>query len=369
MQTAATGRRPEEDAAGRPGDERPRGGSRAEWAVRAVLVAAQAATVLMTWRVWEPRTHPPMLPLVHLPDVHAGWPMLASLAVALPWPRIGVPLHTAVLAVAIVADQSRMQPHLLSLATLLWGTTGWAGGRIVARAGLGALWCYAGIHKATSPPYYTTSGAWMLRAVCPGGPAWLGPVVAAAVAGTEIFLGVGCFVPRIRRAAAVAAVPFHLATFSVLAFRLGWDAPVWPWNLALAVAGPAFLMQWRGPGLGGSYASAGVAARVAAVTLLVLPLGYWLGVVDAFLAHCVYADNRPRAYVCTPFSRTELDQLCQRLGVALPPAHRHYAPLFRGIGRPGEWLEIEDPRWVARWFGFSRRTISWQDVADPADTP
>ena len=369
MQTAATATRRPGDDATTPGADPPGGGAWADRAVRLVLVAAQVATVLLTWKVWGPRTHPPMLPLLHLPDVHAGWPMLVSLAVALPWPRVGVPLHTVVLAAAIVADQSRMQPHVLSLATLLWGTTGWPGGRIVARAGLAALWGYAGIHKATSPAYYATSGAWMLRAVWPGGPAWLGPTIAAAVAGTEIFLGLGCFVPRLRRAVALTAVPFHLATVAVLAFRLGWDLPVWPWNLALAAAGPGLLLRWRGPGLGGSFARAGVAARLAAATLLVLPAGYWLGVVDSFLAHCVYADNRPKAYVCTPFSRTDLEGECSRWGVVLPPAHRHYAPFFRGIGRPGEWLEIEDPRWIARCRGFSKRTIRWDDVADPAAAP
>lgn len=331
-------------------------------ALRAILVAAQIATVLVTWRVWGPRSHPPMLPLVDLPTLHAGWPMLASLAVVLGWPRIGVPLHSLVLAAAIVADQSRMQPHVISLATLLWGTTGWPGGLVVARAALAALWTYAGIHKLTSPAYYTVSGGWLLRAVWPDGPVWLAPTLAAAVAATEVFLGCGCFVPRLRKTVAVVAAAFHLAAFAVLAFRLQWDMPVWPWNLALAAAGPGLVMPWRGPGLGVERAAAGRPARIAAIVLLLMPAGYWLGVVDAFLAHCVYADNRPKAYVCTPFSRTDLDGICLRLGVVLPPAHRLYGPFFHGIGRPGEWLEIEDPRWIARQGGFARRKIRWDDL-------
>jgi hypothetical protein len=339
-----------------------------DWLLRAVLVAAQVATVLLTWQVWGPRSHPPMLPLVDLPAVHAGWPMLGSLAVALGWPRVGVPLHSLVLALAIVADQSRMQPHVISLATLLWGTTGRPGGLVVARAALASLWTYAGIHKLTSPTYSTLSGAWLLRAVWPDGPAWLGPTLAAAVAVTEVFLGVGCFVPRLRKVVAPVAVVFHLATFAVLAFRLRWDAPVWPWNLALAAAGPGLVMPWRGLGLGGEWTLAGRPARIAAAVLLLMPAGYWLGVVDAFLAHCVYADNRPKAYVCTPFSRTDLERTCLRLGVVLPPAHRLYGPFFLGIGRPGEWLEIEDPRWIARVRGFARRTIRWNELnaATPA---
>jgi uncharacterized membrane protein YphA (DoxX/SURF4 family) len=351
-----------------PDDARAGPSFRIDFLLRGVLVAAQVATVLLTWRIWEPRSHPPMLPLLDLPAVHAGWPMLASLAVALGWPRVGVPLHSLVLALAIVADQSRMQPHVISLATLLWGTNGRPGGLVVARAALASLWTYAGIHKLTSPAYYTLSGAWLLRAVWPDGPAWLGPTLAAAVAVSEVFLGLGCFAPRLRKTVATVAVVFHLATFAVLAFRLHWDAPVWPWNLALAAAGPGLVMPWRGLGLGGEWTLAGRPSRIAAAVLLLMPAGYWLGVVDAFLAHCVYADNRPKAYVCTPFSRTDLERTCLRLGVVLPPAHRLYGPFFRGIGRPGEWLEIEDPRWIARVRGFARRTIRWDDLnaATPA---
>ena len=334
--------------------------------LRCVFVAAQVATVLLTWRVWEPRSHPPMLPLLDLPAVHAGWPMLASLAVVLRWPRVGVPLHTLLLGLTIVADQSRMQPHVISLATLLWGTVGLPGGLVVARAALVSLWTYAGLHKLTSAAYYTISGAWLLRAIWPDGPTWIGPTLAAAVAGTEVFLGLACFVPRMRKTAAVVAPAFHLATFAVLAFRLQWDAPVWPWNLALAAAGPGLLIPWHGPGLGLEFTLARRPARTAAVALLILPAGYWLGVVDAFLAHCVYADNRPKAYVCTPFSRTDLEDVCRGLGVVLPSAHRLYPPFFRGIGRPGEWLEIEDPRWIARVRGFARRKIRWDDLAEPA---
>lgn len=334
--------------------------------LRCVFVAAQVATVLLTWRVWEARSHPPMLPLLDLPAVHAGWPMLASLAVVLGWPRVGVPLHTLVLGLAIVADQSRMQPHVISLATLLWGTIGLPGGLVVARAALASLWTYAGLHKLTSAAYFTVGGAWMLQAVWPDGPTWTGPTLAAAVAGTELFLGLACFVPRLRKRAAVVATAFHLATFAVLALRLQWDAAVWPWNLALAAAGPGLLGAWHGPGLGAEFALAPRPARSVAIALLLLPAGYWLGVVDAFLAHCVYADNRPQAAVCTPFSRTDLEDVCWRLGVVLPPAHRLYAPFFRGIGRPGEWLEIEDPRWIARVRGFARRKIRWDDLAEPA---
>lgn len=333
--------------------------------LRIVLVAAQAATVLLTWRVWEHRTYPPMLPLLPGPPVDMGWPLLASLAVVLAAPRVGVPLHAATLAGAIVLDQSRLQPHVISLAWLLAATTGRPGGLVVARASLVALWLFAGIHKLTSPAYYTIGGPFMLRGTWPDGPAALAPVIAGGVALEEIALGVGALVPACRRIVAGAAAAFHLGTFLVLSRGLSWDAPVWPWNLALACMGPLLVAPWRGPGLGAAWWAAPRSARAAAAALLVMPAGYWLGVVDAFLAHCVYAHNRPKAYLCTVFSRTDVEQVCLELGVVLPPAHRLYAPFFRGVGRPGEWLEIEDPRWIARARGFAFRKIRWEDVAGP----
>jgi len=86
------------------------------------------------------------------------------------------------------------------------------------------------------------------------------------VAGSELFLGLACFVPRFRKTAALVATAFHLATLAVLAFRLRWDPPVWPWMLALAAAWPGLLVPWRGPGLGVDFALARRPARGVAVT-------------------------------------------------------------------------------------------------------
>lgn len=342
------------------------GGPAALPALRLVLVAAQAATILLTWRVWQVRDLPPCLPLLPVPQADMGWPLLATLVLAVAVPRLGVAAHSVALGWALVADQCRMQPHVISLATLLWGTTGRAGGTLVMRAALVAPWFYAGLHKLASPDYYVLTGPWLLRAVWPGGPGWLATPLAAAVALTEIGLAAGALVPRFRAVVGAVAAVFHVATVVVLALRLHWDVPVWPWNLALACAAPVVMTRWGGPGLGAAWRRASPPARAAAVVLLVMPAGYWFGVVDAFLAHCLYSDNTPRAFVCTPFSRTDVRAICNGHGVILPPAHRLYPPFFRSVGRPGEWLEIEDPRWIARVRGLDRRKIFWTDLAGPA---
>lgn len=334
-------------------------------ALRLVLVAAQAATILLTWRVWLTREHPPLLPLLPLPLVDMGWPLLASLAFVVVIPRVGVPLHSGLLLWAILGDQCRMQPHVISLATLLWGTSGFAGGTVVARAALVALWLYAGLHKILTPAYYAEGGPWLLRVLWLEALPWLASPLAAAVAAAEIAFAVGALLPRWRPVVRNAAAAFHLATVLVLATRLRWNEAVWPWNLALACAAFVLLGSWRGWGLGVEWARSPRLPRGLAVVLLVLPGGYWIGVVDAYLAHCLYSNDVPRAFVCTPFSRTDVNEICVRHGVVLPPAHRLYAPFFRGVGRPGEWIEIEDPRWIARLRGFDRRKIFWRDLEKP----
>jgi uncharacterized membrane protein YphA (DoxX/SURF4 family) len=298
-----------------------------------------------------------------------GLPLLASLAVVLTVPRVGLPVHTALLVWAMVSDQCRMQPHVISLAWLMWGTCGLPGGTIAARASLTATWLYAGIHKLCSPAYFTRSGPWMLHAIWPGAAPNLAAPLAAAVALTEVALGIGVLFPAWRRAVAVGAVIFHTAILLVLGWRLDWNREVWPWNAALALAGPLLVGCWQGPGLGAEWHRASRFARGLAVALLLLPAGYWLGVVDAYLAHCVYSDNTPRAYACTPLTRRSLDEDSRRHGIVLPPAHRLFPAFFRSVGRPGEWLEIEDPRWIARVRGRAFRKLAWDDLDAPANQP
>lgn len=336
---------------------------------RGVLVAAQAATILLTWRVWQVRELPPLVPLAAVWQIDMALPLLASLAVVLWRPPVGLTLHTLLLGWAVVADQCRIQPQVISLTCLLWGTSGLPGGLLVARSSLTATWLYAGLHKLTSPDYFEVAGPWMLEALWPGAIAGLALLLAASVALTEIALGIGTLLPGCRPAVAVGAVVFHTTVLALLAGRLEWNHEVWPWNVALACAGPLLVAPWRGPGLGDVWRAAPRLARGLAAALLVMPVGYWLGGVDAYLAHCIYSENTPRAHICSPFKRRNLRDTCYALGVVLPPEQRIFVSVFRGLGRPGEWLEIEDPRWIARLRGDAFRTVSWHDTDPLAEDP
>ena len=81
--------------------------------LRTVAIAAQAATIAITWPLWQVREgiqNAPLLPLfdgICLPQVPFGWLLLGSLLLAL-WRHLpGAIVHGALLAVAISMDQTR----------------------------------------------------------------------------------------------------------------------------------------------------------------------------------------------------------------------------------------------------------------------
>lgn len=303
-----------------------------------------------------------MLPLLPVPQVDVGIPLLVTLSLVLLKPLVGLPLHGLLLVYACVADQSRMLPHTISLFLLTAGTVGRPEGALIARGSLVSLWFFAGIHKLTSRDFFNETAPWLLWNLSPtADDRWATPL-GIAIGATEMALAVGALVPGLRRATAIAACLFHGGTVAVLSLVMNWDPGVWPWNAALAGASPLLLLPWRGRGLGDLWPQAARWARRVAVALLVMPVGFWFGIVDAHFAHCLYSPNGPRAFVCNAFGRVDIRVICEQLGVQVPPAHRHFDRLFLGVGRAGEWMEVEDPRWIARLMGFDRRKVFWTDL-------
>lgn len=339
-------------------------GCRLPIAFRGLLTVSQIATVILTWKLWGVREVPPLLPLLPVPQCDMAWPMLAVIAASFFAPRYGLPLQAATLLWAITADQSRIQPYMLSMLYLSCGTIpGCRGGLVLARASLIALWFFSGIHKLTSPAFFEDGIPWLLAAIGLPDQGVLPILCGTGVGGMEVLLGVGCLIPSMRKAVAVAACLSHAWIFLLLSpLGINWNPEVLPWNAALAFAGFALIEPWRDAVPGVAWKGASRLSQIAAVSLLISPVGYWLGVVDAYLAHCLYSDNTPRAFVCTPFDRRNIQFVCGDAGCQVPPAHRLFEPLFLGLGRSGEWLEIEDPRWVARWRGLAPRKVMWSDL-------
>ncbi|HYN65164.1 MAG TPA: hypothetical protein VES36_11225, partial [Candidatus Limnocylindrales bacterium] len=286
---------------------------RAQALLRWTLVAAQAATVVLTWPLWQARTEPPNLPaLPGLPAPDLGWLVLGTLALVLLVPRWGILVHSLVLAFAMGLDQLRIQPEFVSLALLMWATwpgsterasDGWA--VLMARSHLVALYLWAGVHKLLSADYVFSASRFWQRTVSGLGE---GPAAAMAwgVAVFEVGLGLLVLWPAARRRAGWLAGAMHFMIFlSLSPLGRGRNEAVWPWNLALAVAAPLLITSWSGSWRTQVRDSRPVALALAALILL-SPALYYLGRLDAYLAHCLYSVNVPVAVLATAEQRAQL---------------------------------------------------------------
>jgi len=383
--------------------------------LRAVLVAAQVATLLITWPLWQVRSAPPNLPALQwLAPGHAGalfggflfafgagWVLLGTLAAALLRPRWGIALHTAALVASMLLDQLRMQPQLISLTLLLWATLPGAGPALVGRAHLCSLYLWAGAHKLASADYRAHGGElWRRLGEGAGllphdGPAAattlsnsLTDAMALGVALFEIALALCLVLPRTRRAAAWVGAAMHVGIFLALS-PLGRDrnAAVWPWNLALAAALLVLMPAWAEPARV-AWRRARPALRGVAAVLLLSPALFYAGLLDGYLSWCLYSLNVPSASFVTSEQRELIvarragesagesageaasevasevrwpdlqAQLQGELHAPFPPATRLFLQYFRAVARPGDVLSIRDPRPLAVAAGMDDRLVT-----------
>ena len=304
--------------------------------VASVAAAAQAATLVITWELWAGRRDPPNLPAVAaLGDVDWRLPLLVLAAVAALRPRLGAPLFVAGLGGAVLGDQMRLQPEVLSLAFLMLVPALGASGRAVARWHLGALWLWAGLNKALSIGWSSVgAGAIAGYLDLPS----LRPLVGIALPVAEVLLGLSVLWRRAWPVTAAAGAALHVGIFVALSSLFGdWNPAVWPWNLALAYAafhlfGPAAPMT-----------ATPAVARAVAVVLVAYPALFYVGAVDAYLAHNVYAANGATARVCDGDRQrcsAELFTTIDDLGVPVPPQPRLFRQVFDETCEPGSVLRI-----------------------------
>jgi hypothetical protein len=331
-------------------------------AFRCILVGCQASTVLITWPLWQRRNSPPLLPALGLFQFDVGLVLLGSLGLVLVAPRLGVVTHAVALGVAMLLDQSRMQPECVSLALLMVGTLDSATGALIARAHLVALWSFAGFHKLVSADYYLGTVPRVFSGLVGFDPPW--PLVfdlfRAGMALAEMGLGIMATVPTTRRIAACGALALHLPIVSYLALRARSNAAVWPWNVALALSALYLLWDWRSS-LADDLRTASRWARLAVAGLLVSPMGFYAGFIDAYFAHCLYSRNVPRASIVSPDGARRGIDTFSTLHVPLPPTQRLFLAYFAQTGRPGDRLIVEDPRW---WLG-AKREWTFDEVGSP----
>lgn len=324
--------------------------------LRFLLVGCQAVTVLVTRQLWQARDYPPNLPVPGVPvfEINYAWLMLASLAAVLIWPRIGIWVHLGVLGLAFLADQTRLQPEFISLAMLLVATNVPRYGPTVGRWHLIAMWSWAGINKLLSTGFATGAAVWIYEGLPVALPAVKG-IFAWLIAGTELGIGLTMLIPRLRRLGVVAAFALHGMILLVLSpWGKDFNDSVWAWNLALPVA--AAVLFWpQGTPREPVGRRAMAVQRGLALAILVIPLGFYFGVTDAYVAHHLYSDSTARAY-CTPLpcSNLAFEDTWSALQVPLPPEPRLFNQYFLRRCRPGESLMFE-PRQTRILIGLNTR--------------
>lgn len=329
---------------------------RASIAPRLMVVVGHAATLLVTWPLWQARDD--ALSAAPLPGVDFAWPLLLSCSIVLRWPRTGTIAHWIVLALALAADQTREQPQVLSSALLLLAAWPQPAAHRVVTLHLAALWFFSGLGKLTSARYLTLGGAFLLD----GSPGVESPHVGAAtiaaavaLAGVELALGILVLLPRWRRRAAISGALLHLGIVLFLSLVRDWNVAVWPWNAMLAAV--ALLVPTRVDQL-----AHGTAARAALAAFVALPLGFHLGVVDAPFAFQVYTLNSCRALLLQADGRTVIPAAAADLGVPLPPVARVFRVWFARRAGPSDRLVLIDDRPLAGLLGPRERVLRSEDV-------
>lgn len=314
-------------------------GKALRYALLLVAVGCQLLTLQLTWDLWQVRDaaagEAPNLPLLPLPALPMGVPMLASLGFVLLRPKLGVILHATVYGLALVLDQYRLQPQVVSL-LILMAAAACDEAQWPARMYLAAMWLWAGLHKFLSLEWYGHS-AWTFLDAC-GLPAddWRLPF-AVTVAAVETILGVVAAVrPR------WGAIPCGLLHAGILLslspLVRDFNASVWPWNLATAVMGPWLLASnihapasrwWRG---------------LLLASLFIAPAGFYAGLVNPHLAFVLYSGNMPSALHVSRSGTSRLHGWRQ-LAVPFPDSPRLFRQAFQTTASPGDKLHISEPRW------------------------
>ncbi len=328
-----------------------------------VTVISQAATILITWDLWQSRSA--VSPLINLPwfgtppQFDYAWLLLVSLGLTLISPKYwGFAFHVLILAIAIATDQLRCQPQILSVVVLMAACI-FPWGRKFGVWFLIAMWLWAGIHKLLSPDWYGDVTYYLLyRNQFQWGSFRLWDhhgalAIIAAVA--EVALGaLAWWCPKL------AAPVCFLTHVSIAAFLIvvDWNFSVLPWNFCTAIVGVWLLWSLNDDSHCMPLPKS-KSGKLAVAILLLSPIGFYFGMVRHSFCHVLYSANFPDAVIST----TEGPKICEtirELRVPFPHEPKAFIDLFRLTAKPGEKLHIREYRRSlrSRFFEMSpQRTV------------
>lgn len=303
---------------------------------RAACAVALAATYLVTWRTWNDRVDPPVLPLLSpLSGLPFGVPLIASALAAVRYPRTASVLHAALVVLAVLGDQLRIQPEVASLALLLVACSFGPSMRSVGRWHLSALWIWAGLHKLLSAGWTYGGAAYIARAAeVPDHRSTIAVLLPVA----ELGLGLLSLRRSTWIAVRIGAPLLHVGIVGVLVHD-SWNEAVWPWNLALAVAAPV-LFRPAEPMEASARPTAARWATLAGLLLVLEPVGTYLEIGHPYLQHHLYSSSTPVATWCGGTGcRSDFDTF-DSLRVPVPPWPHTYRAWFELRCNPDELLGI-----------------------------
>lgn len=273
--------------------------------LRCTLLLALLLGMLASVKLWLTARAFPLMPVAAwFPKLTQPWDVvvLVALLVAL---LVAVRLYRPAVLIFLIgavflycADQNRGQPWfylycVLMLLTLLPENSAMAACRVV----VSAVYVWAAIQKF-GPDYQRLVVPYMMQPVANWLPANLASVaktVLTAGPAVELFIGVGVWIPFLRRAAILAAVGVHGVALLILG-PLGhnYNLVVWPWNLTMVllvvVLFPPVKLGENLRALRGSLRATGVTALVT-----LLPVLSYFGRWDSYFSFALYSGNTATA--------------------------------------------------------------------------
>jgi hypothetical protein len=274
-------------------------------ALRCTIVVALILGMLASWKLWLGARTFPMLPIgAWFPQLTPPWDavlfafVLIALVALIWFPRSACWCFLFGALLLYGGDQNRGQPWfylycVLLFITLLPEIPALAAGRIV----VSAVYVWAGLQKL-GPDYRESVMPYMMQPVT----SWL-PVAGAALVKwcllgapfAEVFIGVGLWIPKLRRAAIITTVAIHVVALLILG-PLGHNQNlvVWPWNLAMVAFVIILFPQvslvetWR------ALRRSAIAVTTTALVVLLPALnhaGWW----DSYFSFALYSGNTAKA--------------------------------------------------------------------------
>jgi len=362
--------------------------------LRGTLLVACLLGMVISYPVWLTTRSVPLLPIINglpaLPpplDKCLFGAMLASLVLAFWLYRPAVTFFLAASFVAYCQDQNRGQPWLYMYWVMLVLTLCPESAALAAcRLAISVIYIWGGIQKL-QPAFFNRVPDWF---VAPAGTNWHFPAplvqslswLITCAPFFELFIGIGLWTTRWRKAAIVAALLVH-ATALLFLGPLGrnYNAVVWPWNVAMIVlifalfGGAASDDQPQAASSVLSISTNLAALRKSGPSLIVvglygtLPLLSYVGLWDSYFSFTLYAENQAKADIFVtaafanrlpPAMRTHVHKLQQEFNPDLqgPFVFDFQAWAFNELRVP----PLMEPRNYLRIFKFLRSYSG-----DPAD--